>query len=169
MDKSAVVTPTTPLMGIKKLAKLSGLALFLWFHAGRVKIQQIIIDLENKTFSTGKRGSMAIWQLVLVKEVNFKLIHTRLEDLLQKIAGFLHKSSTAQIITSCHTAEVCIICHLLCLQGNFLFSDSGMCDGITSIPHNCQPRAPFSKVLETFQAWKAVLCLSCWYSTSRLI
>lgn len=94
----------------------------------------------QKIFNWQKRGSLAIWQ------------HTRLEDSLQKIAGFLHKSSTAQTIASCHTAEVCIICHLLCLQENFLFSDSGMCDGITSIPHNCQPRAPFSKVLETFQA-----------------
>ena len=58
MDKSAVVTPTTPLLGTKKLAELSGLALFPGFHAGRAKIQQIIINLENKTFSTGKRGEV---------------------------------------------------------------------------------------------------------------
>ena len=58
MDKSAVVTPTTPLLGIKKLAELSGLALFLGFHAGRAKIQQIIINLENKTLSTGTRGDV---------------------------------------------------------------------------------------------------------------
>ena len=58
----------------------------------------------------------------------------RLKDSTQKIAGFLYKNSTAKPLTARHTAEVCIICHLLCLPGNFLFSDSGMYDGITSIP-----------------------------------
>lgn len=110
---------------------------------------------------------MAIWQLALVKEVNFNLRHKRLKDSTQKIAGFLYKNSTARPLTARHTAEVCIICHLLCLPGNFLFLDSGMCDGITSMPPNCPLGGPFSKVLETFQAWKVVLCLSSWYSTSK--